>query len=265
MASGLNAARGTTSMTGRTRAALILGAGALAIGALALGALASSAPASAKSSSKALTIRTVAVPKIGMVLATSSGLTLYRYAADPAGKVICTRVCAKVWPPFLLPKGVTHVKAAHGVKGLSVVRVPGGRLQVFFHRQALYTFVSDKKKGQASGQGVENDWFAVLSNGKSSALVSAAPSPTPGATTTSPATAKTSGGGSASTPKATTPSATTSPSTTTSTSSSSTKGTTPPVTQPTSPPTTQPSPTTTTTTQPPATTTTSPPGGGVAF
>ena len=46
----------------------------------------------------------------------------------------------------------------------------GGRLQVFFHHQALYTFVSDKKKGQAGGQGVEDDWFAVLSNGKSSVL-----------------------------------------------------------------------------------------------
>jgi hypothetical protein len=59
----------------------------------------------------------------------------------------------------LLPKGVTHIRAPHGVKGLTAIRVHGGRLQVFFHGHALYRFVSDSKKGEATGQGVENDWF----------------------------------------------------------------------------------------------------------
>ena len=186
---GRGSVRDAAPTAGRTRAALILCATALAVGTLALGALASSPPASAKSSARTLTIRTVANPTIGTVLATDSGRTLYHYSVDTAGKVTCTAVCAKLWPPLLLPKGVTHLNAAHGVKGLSVAHVQGGRLEVFFHHEALYTFVSDTKKGQARGQGVENEWFAVLSNGKSSSNSVMTTSPAaPRATTTTPQT-----------------------------------------------------------------------------
>ena len=86
----------------------------------------------------------------------------------------------------MLPKGVTRIKAPHGVKGLSAIRVAGGHLQVFFHRQALCVFASDTKKGQATGQGVEGAWFAALSDDKSSAPASTT-------TTTSPGTPATTG------------------------------------------------------------------------
>jgi predicted lipoprotein with Yx(FWY)xxD motif len=168
----------------------LMAVAALSVGALVASSLASPPPASAKSASvKALTIKTVHVANIGTVLATSSGRTLYRFTVDPAGKATCTGACAKVWPPLLLPKGVLHLKAPHGVKGLSLVRVAGGRLQVFFHHQALYGFVSDTKKGMAAGQDVEHAWFAVLANGKSSAP---APTSVPATTeTTTPPTTKT--------------------------------------------------------------------------
>jgi predicted lipoprotein with Yx(FWY)xxD motif len=250
-------------MTGRTRAALAVGAGTLAAVTLGVGALASSPPASAKSV-KAITIKKVSVPKLGTVLATNSGLTLYRFTVDPAGKATCTGACAKVWPPLLLPKGVSHIKAPHGVKGFSLGRVTGGRLQVFFHHQALYTFVSDKK-GEATGQGVENDWFAVLSNGKSSALISAS---TPNSTTT-PAAPSSSTTTTTKTPAAATKTPTTTAPKTTTPTSTSNSGSAPaapvmpPVTQPTAPPTTQPP--TTTTTQPPTTTTTAPPSSGYGY
>jgi predicted lipoprotein with Yx(FWY)xxD motif len=248
--------RGAGATTRTTKAALMVSAGILAATTLAVGTLASSVPASAKGSAKALTIKTVSVPKLGTVLATNSGLTLYRFSVDPAGKATCTGVCAKLWPPLLLPKGVRHIKAPHGVKGLSLVRVKGGRLQVFFHHQALYTFVSDTKKGQAAGQGVENDWFAVLANGKSSALMPTSPtsptSPTPPTSSTSPSTATTP---TTKTPATSTPTSPTPSPTSTGTSP-------PPTTQPTSPP--KPPPTTTTT-SPPTTTTTAPSTGGTAF
>jgi predicted lipoprotein with Yx(FWY)xxD motif len=227
---GRGSVREAAPTPGRTRAALMLCAAALAVGTLALGALASSPPASAISSARTLTIRTVTIPRIGTVLATDSGHTLYHYSGDPAGKVTCTAVCAKLWPPLLLPKGVTHLKAAHGVKGFSVARVQGGRLEVFFHHEALYTFVSDAKKGQARGQGVENEWFAVLSNGKSSSKSVTATSPAAaGATTTMP------------------------PTSTPSSINATSPATQAPTTQPTQP------------TQPTTITTTAPPGGGFGF
>jgi predicted lipoprotein with Yx(FWY)xxD motif len=261
-------------LTTRSKAALLASSAALAALTLGVGALASSPPASAKSAGKAVTIKAVSVPKLGTVLATNAGLTLYRFAVDPVGKVTCTATCAKIWPPFVLPKGVSHIKTPHGVKGLSLVRVKGGRLQVFFHHQALYTFVNDKK-GNASGQGVENDWFAVLSNGKSSALISAN-TPNSTAPPASPGTPGTPGAAStATTPAAgtsmptstpTTPKVTTPTSASNSGSGSTPAPTTPPpATQPTSPPTTQPPTTQPPTTQPPTTPTTAPPSSGYGY
>ncbi len=252
------AAHGAHAAHAAHRAGVRLAMLALFLGVLTTGTLALS-PASASATAtagKSLTITTQRVEDVGTVLATKSGLTLYRFSMDPAGRATCTGVCAQEWPPLLLPKGITRIKAPHGVKGLSVAHVSGGQLQVFFHHQALYTFVSDKKKGQDGGQGVQNDWFAVLSNGKSSALATTTtptsttkstratpptPTPTPTATPTS-------------TPSATTPKA---PPTTPTTPTTPTSSVAHPA-SPTPPP-------VTTTTQAPATTTTVPSGGGVAY
>jgi predicted lipoprotein with Yx(FWY)xxD motif len=240
-----------------TLATLVLGAGAVGVSTLAFSGLASAKGTSSKS---ALIITTEHVANVGTVLATSSGRTLYRFTVDPAGKATCTGTCAKVWPPLLLPKGVTRIKAPHGVKGLSVSRVAAGRSQVFFHNQALYSFVSDAKKGEATGQGVEKEWFAVLSDGKSSAPVVASTAPSTG------------GAGATTTPSTSTPSASTTPTRSTSTKSTATSppsSTAPAVTK--SPPVITPPPTTpttrppTTTTNPPTTTTTTPPTGGAGF
>lgn len=240
---GRGRARGAVRLAGSFAAVVTLGTGALAAG-----SLAASAPASAVGSSagKTLILKTEHVAKIGTVLATRSGMTLYLFTNDPAGQSTCTGVCAKVWPPLLLPRGVTHIRAPHGVKGLSLVRVAGGRLQVFFHHKALYGFVNDKKKGQAAGQGVAHSFFAVLADGKSSVPHTASSSVAPNtATTTQP-------------PPTTTPSksntATTMP--TTPATSGAVPTTTPPTSPPTTTPPTSPPPTTTPTTQPPTTTTT---------
>ncbi len=263
-------------LTAAKAAGAVVTAAALSAGALFASTLSSSPPAAAVGSSgKSLTIITEHVRNVGTVLATQSGLTLYRYTVDPAGQATCTGACAKAWPPLLLPKGVTHIKAPRGVKGLTAIRVKGGRLQVFFHDHALYHFVSDTKKGQDTGQGVENEWFAVLSDGKSSAV-----KPASSATSTGGAGTGTSAGTSTS-PTTTSPSATKAGSSSSSTSSpttvpsvtKSTPATSPsPTTTPptTTTPTTAPPPTVPPTTTPPTsppttTTTTAPPTGGVGF
>ncbi|HEX3793390.1 MAG TPA: hypothetical protein VHV57_02695 [Acidimicrobiales bacterium] len=225
----------------KTMAALGLGLAAAASSVSAASALIGAAPAGA-ASSKALAVHAVKVAKVGTVLTTSAGQTLYRFTVDPVGQATCTGACAKVWPPLLLPKGDKKVLAPHGVKGLSVIHLPNGRLQVAFHGQALYRFVGDKKKGQAKGQGVENDWFAVLSNGTSSA-----PAVAPTSSTVAPGTTATT---------ATTAPKSTSTPTTAPKSPVTTPPTSPPVT--TTPPTSPPPPPTTTTT-------TAPVGGGAGF
>jgi predicted lipoprotein with Yx(FWY)xxD motif len=195
--------------------------------------MANVAGASSTSNGKAKTIKvsTTTIPKVGTVLTTASGLTLYRFTQDLTGKSACTGVCAKIWPPLTAAKG-EHVQGPNGVKGLAVINVGHGRWQVAFHNVALYRFAGDKKKGQVKGQGVENAWFAVMKSGipagnAAPAATPPTPAPTPSTTpvTTPPTTA-----------------ATTPP--------------TPPATHVTAPP----------VTAPPATTTTAPPmSGGAGF
>jgi predicted lipoprotein with Yx(FWY)xxD motif len=148
------------------------------------------------STSHTLTVKTAQVPKVGVVLTTGSGLTLYRYVSDPKGKATCTGVCAKLWPPLLLPKG-DHLSGPRGLKGLSSIAVAHGHRQVTFDGVALYRFTSDTKPGQAKGQGVAGKFFAVLKSGipvtahvstPTAPPVTTAPPTTPTTPATTPAT-----------------------------------------------------------------------------
>lgn len=209
---------------------------------------------------KTVTVSTAKVAHIGTVLTTGSGLTLYRFGADPAGSSVCTGGCAKIWPPFFAAKGA-HIKGPKGLKGLSLIEV-GTHWQVAFHHVALYRFEGDKKKGQANGQNIGHTWFAVLKSG------------------VPPATAAGAAGATAGTPTTSAPSSTTTnppaPTTATPGSHSSTNSapiqtpapqpTTPPTSPPTTPRTSPPTTPPTSPPPPPTTTTTAPPsGGGVNF
>ena len=228
---------------GARRARGVVAAGALVGAAFSAGVLTvgSAAPAGAsgtRSHAQTIHLSTAKVAHVGTVLTTGTGLTLYHFDKDPAGKATCTGGCAKIWPPFLAAKG-DHVKGPKGVKGLSVIKVSGGHWQVAFHNVALYRFEADSKKGQAKGQGIAGSWFAVL---KSRIPVNPAPATSPATPTTRPAAPTTQAPPATSTPAAPAP------------------GPSSPVTAPptTTPPTAPPAPTTTT--QPPTTTTTM--GGG---
>jgi predicted lipoprotein with Yx(FWY)xxD motif len=188
------------------------------------------------STSHTITIKTAQVPKVGLVLTTTAGLTLYHWTSDPTGTSTCTGACAQVWLPLLLPKG-DHLQGPRGVKGLSTIHLAHGRRQVAFHGAALYHYTGDTKLGEAKGQGIEGMWFAVLKSGIPAAAHVSTPA-SPPVTTTPPSTPGTS--------PAPTPSSATTP---------------PTMTPSTQPPTTQPP-----TTQPPSTTTTTAPAtGGAGF
>lgn len=121
--------------------------------------------------------------KVGKVLATSSGRTLYLFLADKRGKSACYGQCAKFWPP-LMKKG--KLRAATGVKAalLRTTKRKNGQLQVTYKGHPLYLFKLDKGSGQIKGQGQDffgGKWFVVNSSGK--ANKKAAPS-TGGTTTT---------------------------------------------------------------------------------
>jgi predicted lipoprotein with Yx(FWY)xxD motif len=130
--------------------------------------------------------------KLGKVLATSSGRTLYLFLADKHGKSACYGQCATYWPP-LMKKG--KVSAATGVKSnlLGTTKRKNGKRQVTYKGHPLYLYKLDKASGEISGQGQNffgGKWYVV--SGAGTAIKAAPPA---GGTTTTTTTSSTSTGG----------------------------------------------------------------------
>lgn len=93
-----------------------------------------------------LTIRTGKIAG-SSVLENFKGYTLYWYALDKPGHTACTGSCAKLWRPFLLPKGLT---LPH-MQGLGTEKRPGGQKQVTYRKSPLYTYSGDTAANQSHG------------------------------------------------------------------------------------------------------------------
>lgn len=106
------------------------------------------------------------VEDLGRVLVTPSGYVLYLYTPDRQGPSVCVAQCATVWPPFVLPKGVTVPSAGPGIKAvlLGTVRRPDGALQVTYDRWPLYLYQKDTP-GHDIGQDNEGLWYAISVDG----------------------------------------------------------------------------------------------------
>ncbi|MGI8920289.1 MAG: COG4315 family predicted lipoprotein [Solirubrobacteraceae bacterium] len=173
-------------------------AGALLLAACGSGSSSSSsssssgASAASSGTSSPASVKTAADAALGgSVLVDSQGMTLYRLTAETNGKFICTGPCLQVWHPLTAPGGT---RPSGTVPSLATVTRPDGTAQVTFKGQPLYTFVKDKKPGDATGQGIKDVgmWTAV----RASARASSTPASTPPATTTqAPVSPPASGGG----------------------------------------------------------------------
>jgi predicted lipoprotein with Yx(FWY)xxD motif len=86
----------------------------------------------------------------GEALVDGKGMTLYTFGKDTAGKSACNGQCATNWPPLAAKAG----DAASG--DWSVVTRDDGSAQWAFKGRPLYTFIKDKKPGDAVGDGVMN-------------------------------------------------------------------------------------------------------------
>jgi predicted lipoprotein with Yx(FWY)xxD motif len=113
---------------------------------------------------------TVAVAKsrLGRILVDSKGITLYDFVKDKGSVSSCYGACAALWPP-LITKGKPH--AGHGVRAslLGTTKRKDGKLEVTYNRHPLYYFVTDRKPGQTTGQGVNQfggPWWVLSPAGK---------------------------------------------------------------------------------------------------
>jgi predicted lipoprotein with Yx(FWY)xxD motif len=125
--------------------------------------------------------------KIGKILATSSGRSLYLFMADHNGRSACYGKCATFWPP-LMKKGKVRAGAGIKAKLLGTTKRKNGKRQVTYKGHPLYLFKLDKGAGQVSGQrqnffgGV---WYAVSASGNANKKSPPSTGTTTGTTTTS--------------------------------------------------------------------------------
>src|SRR5438445_8894129 len=110
----------------------------------------------------------LATTKVGRILVDSKGITLYDFVKDKGTTSVCYGACAALWPP-LLTKG--KPVAGPGVRAslLGTTKRKDGKLEVTYNHHPLYYFVTDRKPGQTTGQGVNQfggPWWVLSTAGK---------------------------------------------------------------------------------------------------
>jgi predicted lipoprotein with Yx(FWY)xxD motif len=126
--------------------------------------------AGARHVTKAATVMTRKVRKLGVILVNSRGRTLYMFVPDHRRKVTCKGSCAVIWPPLKIKKGQRPTAGgAAKRKLLGTDPNPGGGRVVTYNRWPLYTYITDHKAGQTTGQGVKNSgglWYVLSPSGQ---------------------------------------------------------------------------------------------------
>src|SRR5258707_1569975 len=110
----------------------------------------------------------LAASPLGRILVDSKGLTLYDFVKDKDTTSACYGACAALWPP-LTTKG--KPVAGRGVRAslLGTTKRKDGKLEVTYGGHPLYYFVTDRKPGQTTGQGVNQfggPWWVISAAGK---------------------------------------------------------------------------------------------------
>ena len=174
-------------MLKRTVLAAVLGIALAAAGVATAAAVTRQSSASSSATAGKVTLHTT---KIGKVLATSSGRTLYLFMKDKHGRSACYGACAGFWPP-LMKKG--KLSAGPGVKAglLGTTKRKNGKLQVTYKGHSLYLFKLDSGSGQVKGQRQNiygGTWYALSASGSANKKA-----PPGGGTTTGTTTGTTCG------------------------------------------------------------------------
>ncbi len=113
------------------------------------------------------------VGDLGQVLVNSKGRTLYVFHKDKrslysAKSSACYGACAEKWPP-LLTGGEPEAKPKASPTKLGTFKRKDGTLQVTYYGHPLYTYVGDRKPGEANGNDVKafgGQWYALGPEGQ---------------------------------------------------------------------------------------------------
>jgi predicted lipoprotein with Yx(FWY)xxD motif len=106
--------------------------------------------------------------KLGRILVDSKGITLYDFPPDKGTTSVCYGACAALWPPLLTTGKPVAGPGVHAAL-LGTAKRKDGKLEVTYGGHPLYYFVSDRKPGQVTGQGVNQfggPWWVLSAAGK---------------------------------------------------------------------------------------------------
>jgi predicted lipoprotein with Yx(FWY)xxD motif len=106
--------------------------------------------------------------KLGMILVDSDGMTVYDFHKDKGTTSSCYGPCAEGWPP-VLTEGEPEVGNGASSSKLGTTERKDGTMQGTYAGHPLYTFVADKKPGEANGNDVSafgGQWYALQGNGE---------------------------------------------------------------------------------------------------
>ena len=110
-------------------------------------------------------VLTVRKTKIGDVLATATGMTVYWYSHDvrDSGKSACSGGCLTSWPAVTgTPVAATGVTLTGK---LGTITRPGGVVQATYNGHPLYTYAADMSAGQTLGNGLGGAWHVITGAG----------------------------------------------------------------------------------------------------
>ncbi len=116
----------------------------------------------AQSTEPSLAVRTD--PNLGDHLVDGAGMTLYLFTPDEQGASTCVDACAENWPPLVAEGDVAVAEGLDAELVGSVERADGSR-QVTYGGWPLYTFVNDADAGDANGQGINDAWYVIGTDG----------------------------------------------------------------------------------------------------
>jgi predicted lipoprotein with Yx(FWY)xxD motif len=123
-------------------------------------------PPGAESGVAVLTV--ASAPKVGPVLVDAKGFTVYDFHKDKGTTSSCYGGCAGVWPPVLTEGAPTAGEGASASK-LGTTKRKDGTTQVTYAGHPLYTYVADKKPGEANGNDFSSfgaQWYALKGSGE---------------------------------------------------------------------------------------------------
>jgi len=99
--------------------------------------------------------------ELGKILTGPDGMTLYVFVNDEPNVSHCEDVCETNWPPLTLAPGQELV-GGEGVRGtLGAMERLSGERQVTYDTKPLYYYIQDGRPGDATGDGVNDVWFAA--------------------------------------------------------------------------------------------------------